>query len=70
LERVVLSCLAKAPNARPADATALVDALTRAGADGWTQGDARDWWETTFSPAAGEPERTAAPPTEFLEVTR
>jgi serine/threonine-protein kinase len=70
LERVVLRCLAKTPNERPADAAALADGLTLAGADDWTQGDARSWWETTFSPAAGERERPAPPPTEFLEVTR
>jgi hypothetical protein len=67
---VVLSCLAKTPNERPADAAALAEGLTLAGADDWTQGDARSWWETTFSPAAGERERPAPPPTEFLEVTR
>ncbi len=69
LERAILSCLAKAPGDRPVDAAALAEALTRAGADDWTQADARGWWNTTFSPAA-ERDRTAAPPTAFLEVTR
>ena len=66
LERVILSCLAKAPGARPADATTLSDALTLAGADDWTQGDAKRWWESTFTPKPSDPR--VAPPTEFLEV--
>jgi serine/threonine-protein kinase len=67
LERVILGCLAKAPGARPADAATLADALTLAGADDWTQGDAKRWWENTFTPKPSEPR--IAPPTEFLEVT-
>ena len=67
LERVILSCLEKAPGARPADAMALADALTLAGADDWSQSDAKQWWETTFTPkpSSGPP---VSPPTEFLEV--
>jgi eukaryotic-like serine/threonine-protein kinase len=47
LERVILSCLAKNPQERPADAGALFDQLE----DGWkgalwTQREARAWWET------------------------
>ena len=45
----------------------LADALTLAGADDWTQGDAKRWWETTFTPRPTSDRRTA-PPTEFLEV--
>jgi serine/threonine-protein kinase len=67
LEGVILSCLAKAPGARPADAATLAEALTCAGADDWTQGDARQWWETTFTPKPSSDQRVA-PPTEFLEV--
>jgi hypothetical protein len=67
LERVILSCLAKAPGARPADAATLADALTLAGADDWTQSDAKRWWETTFTPKPSSEPRIA-PPTEFLEV--
>jgi serine/threonine-protein kinase len=67
LERAILSCLAKAPGARPADAATLADALTLAGADDWTQSDAKRWWETTFTPKpSSDPQ--VAPPTEFLEV--
>jgi serine/threonine-protein kinase len=67
LERVILSCLAKAPGARPADAATLAEALTVAGANEWTQDDARRWWETTFTPKPGS-DHPPAPPTEFLEV--
>jgi serine/threonine protein kinase len=67
LERVILSCLAKAPGARPADAATLAEALTLAGADDWTQSDAKRWWETTFTPKPSSEPRIA-PPTEFLEV--
>jgi len=66
LERAILSCLAKAPGGRPADATTLAEALTLAGADDWTQGDAKRWWESTFTPKPSDPR--VAPPTEFLEV--
>ncbi len=67
LEGLILSCLAKAPAARPAGAAALEDALTLAGADTWTQRDARQWWETTFTPKPLADLRIP-PPTEFLEV--
>jgi eukaryotic-like serine/threonine-protein kinase len=47
LERLILSCLAKRPEERPADARVLLDQLE----DGWkgaswTQREAREWWET------------------------
>jgi eukaryotic-like serine/threonine-protein kinase len=67
LERVILHCLAKAPGARPADASTLAKLLTRAGADEWTQDHARQWWETTFTPRPPGDQRPA-PPTDFLEV--
>lgn len=67
LEDLILGCLAKVPGARPAGATTLAEALTRAGADDWTQDDAKRWWETTFIPQPSSNQRVA-PPTEFLEV--
>ena len=67
LERAILRCLAKAPDARPADADTLAEALTFAGADDWTQSDARRWWETTFTPTP-DTEPSAVLATEFLEV--
>ena len=67
LERLLLSCLAKSPADRPADAAVMAEALGPAGADAWTQNEARHWWETTFTagPPAG---RSGGGPTEFLEV--
>jgi serine/threonine protein kinase len=45
LEKLVLSCLAKAPEERPSDAAALCDALAACALEGsWTQEDARAWW--------------------------
>jgi eukaryotic-like serine/threonine-protein kinase len=45
LERVILACLAKDPDARPASAEALARALERcAGAGGWTNENAAAWW--------------------------
>ena len=67
LEKVILGCLAKAPDARPAGALALADSLTQAGADDWRQSDARHWWETTFTPRSSDAVPTA-PATEFVEV--
>jgi serine/threonine-protein kinase len=67
LERFLLDCLAKSPADRPGDAATLVDALSGAGADEWTQREARRWWEATFVAAP----RTAAPPdqpTALVEV--
>ena len=47
LERLILSCLAKRPGDRPADAGALL-AQIEEGWKGaaWTQAEARAWWET------------------------
>jgi serine/threonine-protein kinase len=47
LERLILACLSKRPEDRPADAGALLQALEEqwTGAR-WTQRDAREWWET------------------------
>jgi hypothetical protein len=68
LERLVLRCLAKRAADRPPDAAALAEALCGAGADEWTQDDARRWWETTFTPAPAA-ERPAGSATTMLEVT-
>jgi hypothetical protein len=65
LEKLILSCLAKSPADRPVDAAVLAAALTSAGADEWAQADARQWWETSFTP---RPPESDAPPTEFVEV--
>ena len=55
LERVVLACLAKKPEDRPADASALAAMLREThetGVSAWTEADASRWWsknETTRS---------------------
>jgi serine/threonine protein kinase len=46
LEEALLACLAKSPADRPADAAAFAAMLAAcAGADTWTNEDARTWWE-------------------------
>jgi eukaryotic-like serine/threonine-protein kinase len=47
LERLILDCLDKRPEARPSDAGAVIERI-EAGWKGalWTQRDAREWWET------------------------
>jgi eukaryotic-like serine/threonine-protein kinase len=48
LERLILRCLSKRPEDRPADAAALLQTIEEGwrGA-AWAQRDARAWWETT-----------------------
>jgi eukaryotic-like serine/threonine-protein kinase len=67
LEQLLLRALAKSPDDRPADALAIAEALDAAGADEWTQGEARLWWETTFTPARPAARR-ADRPGELVEV--
>ena len=46
LAEIVLSCLAKDPSERPADARALAHALARCrDRSGWDEEQARDWWQ-------------------------
>jgi hypothetical protein len=48
LEALILACLSKRPEDRPADAGALLDAIAEGWTGGtWTQAAARVWWETT-----------------------
>jgi serine/threonine-protein kinase len=44
LEAIVLGCLAKKPEARPADAAALAAQLRACGVPAWTRDDAQAWW--------------------------
>jgi len=46
LERIILSCLGKAPEGRPTSATELSDMLASCEtSDVWNQKEARDWWK-------------------------
>ena len=59
LEALVLACLAKDPEKRPASAARLADELGACEASGlWTQDRARDWW----SSYQRSPESNTAPP--------
>jgi serine/threonine-protein kinase len=64
LERVILSCLEKAKDARPASAQALAQALQACAAAGsWKTADAERWWTATESArhvAISEPAFTLA----------
>ncbi len=47
LERLILACLAKRPDERPADAGAMLALLEEQWTgSAWTQREARSWWET------------------------
>jgi len=51
LERLILSCLSKRPEERPADAGALLAQIEEGWTGAiWTQVQARTWWETTGAP--------------------
>jgi eukaryotic-like serine/threonine-protein kinase len=65
LEAIILECLAKAPDARPASAEHLGERLRRcADAGAWREQDARGWWRTHATLA--EPAHPQPP----LEVSR
>ena len=47
LEGLILACLSKRPEDRPADAGALLEQLEQGWTGAaWTQRDAREWWQT------------------------
>ncbi|HEU4930341.1 MAG TPA: serine/threonine-protein kinase [Candidatus Krumholzibacteria bacterium] len=53
LDRVILSCLAKSPDDRPASADALADALASvATRESWTTARAHEWWSHHRPPQA------------------
>ncbi|MFO0968685.1 MAG: serine/threonine-protein kinase [Gemmataceae bacterium] len=57
LEAVILTCLAKAPEKRYADADALDRALSECAQPGvWTQAEARQWWEGRQAACQDAPE--------------
>jgi tRNA A-37 threonylcarbamoyl transferase component Bud32 len=60
LERLVLSCLAKKPDARPRTASDLANALAAIRIPHWTEAQATEWWSARRS--AGSTNGTSANP--------
>ena len=52
LDAIILSCLAKAPEGRPASAAALERALAAVETEPWTEELAASWWESMKVPSA------------------
>ena len=48
LDAIILSCLAKTPEGRPASALALAGSLAEVEVEPWTEEQAAAWWEATF----------------------
>jgi serine/threonine-protein kinase len=54
LARLIMRCLAKTPQQRPANAGTLLAELRKTRlADAWTQSEAADWWEAYSASSAG-----------------
>jgi len=69
LERIVLACLAKAPEDRPASAAALAEWLRTCTAHGsWTQEDAAEWWRLWLCARAKPAGGGDCPPVRTLTV--
>jgi len=60
LEQLILSCLAKHKDERPASAQALADALDQLDIPRWTRADAERWWER-YGPLVEEQRESIAP---------
>jgi serine/threonine protein kinase len=52
LERIVLHCLAKRPDDRPASAAALAEALAGCSTPHWTSADVDAWWQRHLPPTS------------------
>lgn len=76
LERLIMACLAKAPEARPASAAALRDAIAELGlTTSWTPVDAEKWWheeapKLSASVQAERRSRSSTPATLAIDLTR
>jgi hypothetical protein len=58
LERLILACLAKRPEARPQSAEQLASAIATSGVATWTREDAESWWRAKgITEAASSPAR-------------
>ena len=69
LERIILGCLEKDPEHRPASAASLVEELLACrDAGGWTQRDARQWWHTHTNLSSGSGSPREAPPLTNTEL--
>jgi serine/threonine-protein kinase len=60
LEQLILSCLAKPKDDRPASAQALADALDKLDIPRWTRADAERWWQR-YGPLVEEQRDSIAP---------
>ncbi len=70
LEALVLACLAKDPDDRPASAAALVQRLCALKIDRWTEPQAEAWWETHRGALEERHRRSAISHTRAIEVAR
>jgi serine/threonine-protein kinase len=55
LDRVVLSCLAKKAEDRPASAAEVSRSLSAVGVEPWTEAQALEWWRVNVEAGAPEP---------------